>query len=223
MNKTYDAVPLFPSNLFVSDVKDELCSLIEPEKYNYIDNESFPEFYTEDNSYREEIGHVAKSYATINHRILEFYPEVKKEIEARFNQITEDFFRYEEEFRITTSWITKTLPGGFSERHFHKNCYYAGVLYFDDYEEDGGDLGFFSPLDHLGSFFIHPVVNDNEYTAGSSWYRPKHGQVIFFPAYLQHRVGLHRGKKPRYSLAFNFVPTGQYGCVDSTYDTKWFV
>ena len=27
---------------------------------------------------------------------------------------------------------------------------------------------------------------------------------------------------PRHSLAFNFIPIGEYGVGDSTYNTNWF-
>ena len=37
------------------------------------------------------------------------------------------------------------------------------------------------------------------------------------------RIGEHRSKITRHSLAFNIVPIGKYGEYDSSYDTNWFV
>ena len=38
---------------------------------------------------------------------------------------------------------------------------------------------------------------------------------------MEHRILEHKGSTDRYSLAFNLVPTGRYGSVDSTFDTSW--
>lgn len=218
----YDAIPLFPTNVFIAEVSSELCRQIDVSKFPWIDENACPDNFLEKDRVGDYMEYVTKSYASINHRILEEYTDLRDEIECRFSEIAHSFFRYDNEFFITTSWLTKIAPGGFSERHYHKNSFYSGVLYFDDYDErDEGNIGFFSPVDTMHSFFINPYVVDNEYTAGSHWFKPKHAYMILFPSYLQHRVSVYKGKENRYSLAFNIMPKGRFGIVDSTYDSNW--
>ena len=44
----------------------------------------------------------------------------------------------------------------------------------------------------------------------------KKGLLVLFPAYVLHTQGLHFSDTPRYSIAFNFFPTGVFGKSDST-------
>ena len=46
--------------------------------------------------------------------------------------------------------------------------------------------------------------------------------LVLFPSYLNHKILEHKSEFPRYSLAFNIVPIGEYVDEDSTYNTSWF-
>ena len=55
------------------------------------------------------------------------------------------------------------------------------------------------------------------------WFvKPKKNLLLFFPSYLWHAVMNNTSDNPRHSLAFNFIPIGEYGVSDSTYNTNWF-
>ena len=66
--------------------------------------------------------------------------------------------KYSNDYIISTSWLTITKPGerGQSQHHFHKNRFYSGVYYYDEYEKDTGELEF--PL-HVDGFDIHMNTN----------------------------------------------------------------
>ena len=214
MKATFDAVHLFPISCFITEIDSKICKKIKAEEHTFVEN------YIEEFNF-DPSNDVSKSYASIDHEMLKRYPEVEEAIMEKWQEICESYFDFPGTFAISTSWMTKTYPGGYCDRHNHKNAFYAGVFYFDEYEENGGDLGLYSPIDHLSSYMVLGKT-PNDFTAGSHWFRPKHGSLVLFPAYLQHKIGLHKGKKTRYSLAFNIIPTGGYGIADSYYDTAWF-
>ena len=97
----------------------------------------------------------------------------------------------------------------------------SGVYYFDTYDEFSAPIEFINPLTKVQSFWIEP--KEPSLACSTLWtLPPRDKQLIFFPSYLEHRVGLHRGDKMRHSLAFNIVPIGLIGGTDSSYNNKWF-
>jgi hypothetical protein len=50
---------------------------------------------------------------------------------------------YKNKFKITTSWISKTIKDQISMYHNHKNCMYSGV-YYPDIKQRFGSFIFFS-------------------------------------------------------------------------------
>ena len=156
-----------------------------------------------------------------NFRILEKCPRVRDIILNKWRQVADEFFKYKHDFAITTSWITDVEPGSSSQFHSHFNCMISGVYYFDTYDEFSAPIEFINPLTKVQSFWIEP--KEPSLACSTLWtLPPRDKQVIFFPSYLEHRVGLHRGDKMRHSLAFNIVPIGLIGGADSSYNNKWF-
>ena len=196
-----NAIPLFASPLISFEVEENTDKLIE---YPY-------EFI--------KTGTHHKTYATKDNRILQKFSKIEKVLLDYFINVAADVFKYDETFKISTSWVTKT-DDTFSQFHNHKHSFYSGVYYFEDYPEDSGKLQFKSPLTYYSDFYLIP----KEYNLmnRSTWSEaPKKNKLIFFPSYLEHRVidNNHIGRR---SLAFNIVPTGQYGYGDSSYNTSWF-
>tara|TARA_B100000427_G_scaffold329125_1_gene344175 strand:+ start:1495 stop:2133 length:639 start_codon:yes stop_codon:yes gene_type:complete len=154
------------------------------------------------------------------YRVLDKYPEIDHILLEAFEEFSGQFLDYESDFKITTSWITKTTKGVSSSYHNHKNSFFSGVYYFDEYDKESANIDFLNPLSDLSSFMLDPgrltPVNANYVS-----FPPGDKTVIFFPSYLVHRVGIHKSDKPRYSLAFNIVPTGDYGSGDSMHKASW--
>ena len=193
-----NAIPLFATPLIHMKVKENTDQL--QKSYEYLTTETHFK-----NSMSKDI------------RILKKFPRIEKIFLNYFDKIAKEVFLYDETFRITTSWITKTEDTQ-SEMHNHKNSFYSGVYYFDDYTEDSGSLQFKNPLFSHSDFYLTPrewsIMNSNSWNVS-----PEKNLLIFFPSYLEHRIVNNKGK--RRSLAFNIVPIGEYGSGDSNYNLYW--
>ena len=153
-------------------------------------------------------------------RVLEKYPETKKLLLDTFKKIAKEEFEYKEDFIITTSWFTKTEKTQDSNLHRHKNSFYSGVYYFDEYSSNSSPIRFQSPLFSHSDFYLTP----NRYNIKNTfnWHiQPSKNLLVLFPSYLSHSIEKSYEDATRYSLAFNIVPIGEYGDGDSLYNTSW--
>ena len=149
-------------------------------------------------------------------RVLEKYPKVKKILLEKYKKFAREKLLYTEEFKISTSWITKIETGGLCHKHCHKNSFYSGVYYFDEYEQNkGGILEFETPLKNFSDFYLIPK-EWNYFNNNVLEISPIKNLLVLFPSYLSHRVLLYHGTSIRRSLSFNIVPTGKYGSGDSS-------
>lgn len=207
-----DIYPLFASNLIRVTFEDKKALNILKKihnKYEYVDSK------------QEGSNGV---FATANKFVLENYPEIKQSLVEEFKKINETIFKYDCEFFITTSWITKATKNTYSQIHSHRNSFYSGVLYFGEYPKNNkhAPIQFYSPIDDFRSHYV--MAKEWNIANCSNWdIYPNENMLLFFPSYLKHRIAKHNDEKPRYSLAFNIVPIGSYGTGDSFYDTRWFV
>mgnify|MGYP001207234772 CR=1 FL=1 len=206
MNKT-NIIPLFASNLVVNEVDSKFNTI-------NINDINFKNSGTKDQS-----SEISDSLFIIND-----YPELGIEIIKIFQQYTVDVLKLKNQFTISTSWFTKMKPGDTCRFHRHHNSFYSGLYYFDDYKVNSGNICFLDPLTTFNSFLILPDnQQDSNIHNSKEWeVQPQKNMLIFFPSYLEHSILHNTSKKPRYSLAFNFVPMGEYGTCDSTYNTDWF-
>ena len=89
----------------------------------------------------------------------------------------------------------------------HSNCWFSGVYYFQD--------------SYSGLEFKNPIERDidlknNKLT--NNWrLQPKKNMLVFFPSYLHHRIEKNTFDEVRHSLAFNIMPDGTTGVVDSEF------
>lgn len=204
-----EVYPLFSSNLVTIQIEDKLDSnLSDIKKYKFFNS-------------KEEGSN--NSQASYNMNVLENFPILKNIILDEFSKYTEKVLRLNCEFFISKSWITKVEKNCFSQNHLHKNSFYSGIFYFDDYTEKSAMLEIYNPLLPYTDFLILPD-NEEKYNIFNSniWkYPPSKNKLIFFPSYLNHRISEHSERNPRYSLAFNIVPKGQYGMGDSKVYADW--
>lgn len=154
-----------------------------------------------------------------NYRVLDSIPETKEALLEIFKRINYDLLRYDNDWAISTSWLTVTEKGCDGQLHNHRNCFYSGIFYFDHYEEEGmSSLEIMTPLQYHGGYQLKRL-NDEfgpPITVADQWeIPPEHKKLILFPSYLIHKIGKQKADKPRYSLAFNIVPIAPYGVADS--------
>ena len=201
-----ESLPLFPSpvlKLYVEENTDQLNKHIE--KADFIRTTAFGSNW---------------SYTSSDVRLLKKYPRIEKILLNKFKRVAKENFYYKNDFVISTSWMAKTDPGGYSQMHMHKNSFYSGVYYFDEYDNDSSALEFENPLTAYPDFQLIPtefnIMNSNSWKI---W--PEKNLLVLFPSYLRHGVLKNKSNETRYSLAFNIVPVGKYGEGDSAYDLAW--
>ena len=153
-------------------------------------------------------------------RILDNYPELEKALLEKWEDAAYHVFNYRNDFKITTSWVTRTRKGCESTLHLHKNSFYSGLFYYGNYNDKCGGIQFMNPLHEYSDFYLVPQT-PNLLSSDTHKFWPKSNLLLFFPSYLKHRIMYHADNTPRYSLAFNIVPTGLYGQGDSSYNTSW--
>ena len=194
-----NVLSLFPSSVSFYVIDSNKTEKIKTEEFEFIETSA------EDGS-----------SVTLSVEVLKKYPKLKKSIMDNFIDFSTKHLHYDQKFRLTTSWITKVCPAVTTNFHNHKNCFYSGVYYFDEYVDGSGKLEFKNPLADLSSFHILP--NKYDLHSAFSWsIPPQKNLLVFFPSYLYHRVTKHQGKQNRFSIAFNIVPEGSFGSRDSFY------
>ena len=193
----YEVVPAFSVPIGIAKVDHELCEPIKNFKG------------------------IAQGVKGLDFNVLDKAPEIKQELIKIFT----DFMNLhvlnssEQEYTITTSWITENNSGASMTRHNHKNSFYSSVLYFDEVTQDHPPLLFENPFNNSG-FYIE-IKNPNQFT-GETFTAPiAKGLILFFPSYMFH---FHQPFMPtnisRKSLACNYIPIGKYGISDSSFDTR---
>lgn len=199
----YSVVPLFSKTLYTTNCEpnDEIKRVIN----DFIKNSDWHK--------NDEHGPVT-TYRTKNLYVLN-EPELKllkDMILERFNNFKNNVLQYNEnEFKLTTSWITATHRYNYCNYHNHNHSMYTGVLYFDQLPEQGG-----ISLMNFERQTFDPIVSENNLYNSKEWIiNPSPWQLLFFPSEVHHKILENKNKKSRYTMAFNFYPIGDLGSGDS--------
>ena len=121
---------------------------------------------------------------------------------------------YVPEFEITAMWATKhNNAGGFHHRHVHGNTFLAGVYYLDGPENASG-TNFYNPIHYHRIILPARIPNSQQKFKGAVTVPWEEGNLVLFPAWLQHDTNQNFSDKYRTILSFNCMPVGK-----TTYDT----
>ncbi len=105
------------------------------------------------------------------------------------------------------AWANVNRPGDANHRHHHPGAFWSGVYWVDAGDEDqGGELELCDPRGVLPAFYapqLRYAIPGCLSAGGSDFLNPRTGQMILFPAWLEHAVRPYRGTRPRISVAFN--------------------
>ena len=114
------------------------------------------------------------------------------------------------DFYITQSWLNVTKPGGYHHEHFHPNSIISGVFYVSTEEDD--NITFVSRMKHKKEVIkIEPKVS-NTWNCTSCNFFVNTNDLILFPSWLNHRVGINKkATKDRISISFNVFVRGTLG------------
>ena len=191
MKHLYD-IPICSSSFFIYqlDINKDLIPEFKKEKYQ--DRKNF--FMGED------------------YNILRKYEELNKEIMKAVDTTIKDVLMLEGvNYRIFSSWLTKTSPNAHRGPHNHANSWLSGVYYPKG--SPGFGIKFYN--DFRTNFYTPPkkfnIHNSSEWTI-----RPENNYLILFFSEVRHKIMTNNSNEDRYSLAFNILPKGKFGFGDST-------
>lgn len=141
-----------------------------------------------------------------NFELLKEMPEIESAILTSLKKYTSNVLKYKNNFKVTTSWFTKTEKNQFSIMHNHANSMFSAVYYFGNnvnseikFEKKSMSMWEIKPIEH------------NEFNCGTDSMIIENGTIIIFPSYLPHQVVEHKDNGVRKSLAVNFIPVGEIG------------
>jgi len=109
-------------------------------------------------------------------------------------------------FKIMNSWMNIGVKGTRHEYHCHPGYTIAGVYYFRVSDEQGG-ICFNNP----NLMLYHADFPEGRTSPQSIEYIPRDGEIILFPAWLQHSTVENNSDEERISIAFNinFIPNAR--------------
>ena len=142
---------------------------------------------------------------------LENFSDLKKQLMNELNIFFHNVMNYESEFKITTSWFTKSQNSQRSNYHNHNNSMFSGVLYLQT-DENSGDISF---EDFNNRRYKLNVKEYNIYNCTEYQIKPIEGLLILFPSEVHHKILKNNSNIVRHSLAFNIIPVGEIGSGDS--------
>jgi len=148
--------------------------------------------------------------------VLDSLDSIKNLILDKFLNINNTYFKYDNDFKITTSWFTKSSKNNLGDFHNHGNNFYSGIYYID-VDDETGDIEFsdFTPSNYTLDTREFNVDNSKSWRV-----KPENDLIIFFPCEMYHKIHLNKSEKSRYSLAFNIFPVGRIGYGDNIIDTS---
>ena len=183
--------PIFPSSVYVIYLKDDVSEFFN----SIIGNVNFRTFGVDNPD------------TVSKFTLLDDYSEMKKLFTDVSLQVLSEVAGAKK-VKMATSWLTAIEPNETPVMHRHTNSWFSGVYYFQD-----------SP--YTGLEFKNPIERDIDLvTKGSllNWrLQPKKNMLIIFPSYLHHKIEKNTFDEVRHSLAFNVMPDGATGKVDSEF------
>jgi len=136
------------------------------------------------------------------------FREVKQEILGLCRDFAQAYSHIVDDIALCNSWGNVVNRGDSIRQHRHSNAYISGTFYltegssFNLYNEDAQSLFGFQPA-------LKPGNNYRALESFSIEAKPR--RIILFPSNLRHSVLPSKQQEPRYSIAFNAVPTGRIG------------
>ena len=184
--------PIFPSSEYDIYLKDDVSEFFN----SIVGSVNF-------GTYGADNPHTVSKFT-----LLDEYPEIKKQFTDVSLQVLSEVAGAKK-IKMTTSWLTAIEPDETPVMHRHTNSWFSGVYYFQD-------------LSYSGLEFKNPIERDidlkNSKLTGNWRLEPKKNRLVVFPSYLYHKIEKNTSDEVRHSLAFNIMPDGIVGSVDSEFE-----
>jgi len=196
-----EIIKIFPKILFTKEIN---LSLKEEKLLN---NLILKENYRENSSMTE------KPLSSINFEILKKkkLKSIKNKIINELNYYSNKIMKYQNNIKITNSWLTKTNINNYSHYHNHTNSFLSGVFY-PNADNSTAEISF---MNFNTSSFKGSLLEKNFDNSDLIFIKPIKNLLVIFPSEIYHRIEKQKNIKTRYSLAFNTLPIGEFGEADS--------
>ena len=103
--------------------------------------------------------------------------------------------------RIVAMWAIINKKNSYNVKHNHQNCYLSSAYYIKK-PENSGDITFYDPKE-VKTYRFPEVERNTSYSAESITVKPKEGDLLIFPSYLYHDVGVNLSDEERVVVSFN--------------------
>ena len=103
--------------------------------------------------------------------------------------------------RIVAMWAIINKKNSYNIKHNHQNCYLSASYYIKK-PKNSGDISFFDPKE-AKTYRFPEVKKKTDYTAEKITIMPEEGDLLIFPSYLYHDVGVNMTNEERIVVSFN--------------------
>jgi len=200
-----DVYPLFSKPLYISQFNYDLEDV-----KSKINNYSWTKATSNQGNavIEDNFSKVTEDFFVLNNTE---FTDLKKEIEKHLRNYVNEILKWDQKFKLTTSWFTKSSKNQSTVFHNHNNCMYSGVLYVVVPKEKASIT--FANMENIR--FLLSSTQENIYNSNSFTLDLSANTIIFFPSEVYHKINMNKGDTERISLAFNFIPTGELGKKNS--------
>jgi hypothetical protein len=206
--KTIEVLPLFPSPLFTAVYSGQ--KLDETIRY-------FDESELQDGGMADSYGFHSKDTYILESPKCKLLTDFIMESILFFGK---EILMYKyDEYSFSQSWISVKQPGQHHTMHTHPNSLISGVFYYGQEDPEIPAITFHKPVAGVNVSYLSPVYQADRRKSEYAWesfsvnYTP--GLLLLFPSYVFHSVPVNKSKTARKSIAFNVMPSGKIGDVNS--------
>jgi len=134
-----------------------------------------------------------------------FRDQMEQHVQGYLNQLRPEARRKKDAFRLE-GWINVNRTGDYNALHCHPGALVSGTYYVRTPEDmRGGEIVFRDPRGPAVAMYETPGIDLPWVASGGAGipFSPTGGQLLLFPAWLEHRVERFEGTSDRISIAFN--------------------
>ena len=103
--------------------------------------------------------------------------------------------------RVVAMWAIINSKNSFNVSHNHQNCYLSAAYYVKK-PQNSGDITFYDPKE-VRTYRSPRIEKYTDYSREAMTIKPEEGDLIVFPSYLYHEVGVNLSEENRVIISFN--------------------
>lgn len=136
--------------------------------------------------------------------------ELRELCEYHLDQYVREVCSFQDEFYITTSWLSRNGPGQDHYAHSHPNSIFSGCLYLQSSPDNR--LTFYKQSHFSAHVPLTYTIKDlNIYNSDDWWIPVDTGTIVIFPSNLKHSASPNMLNDTRVALCFNTFVRGTFG------------